>query len=144
ATTNALVAAEILAHAELVVTGRYHPAIMAGLGGVPCVLLGADSHKTASVQWMLRYPAVHVFPEQPTDTDVGAILRWARSVLADRERWRAAIAAAAAERADEARSPAARLAAIAEPPRASAASRGRARDASPRPSPADRPCRLGI
>jgi len=118
ATTNALVAAEILAHAELVVTGRYHPAIMAGLGGVPCVLLGADSHKTASVQWMLRYPAVHVFPEQPTDTDVDAILRWARSVLADRERWRAAIAAAAAERADEARSLAARLAAIAEPLRA--------------------------
>jgi len=100
--TNLLVAAEILAHAELVVTGRYHPAILAGLGGAPCVLLGADSHKTASVQAMLGYPDVQVFPEHPSDADVAAILQRARAVLAQRQRWRETIEAATALRAVEA------------------------------------------
>lgn len=103
ADTNVMVATEILAHAELVVTGRYHPAILAGLGGVPGVLLGADSHKTASVQQMLGYPEIHVFPEQPSDADVSAILDRARGVLAERRRWNAAIEAAATLRAAEAR-----------------------------------------
>jgi len=103
ADTNVMVATEILAHAELVVTGRYHPAILAGLGGVPGVLLGADSHKTASVQQMLGYPDIHVFPEQPSDADVQAILGRARGVLAERRSWNAAIEAAAARRAAEAR-----------------------------------------
>lgn len=101
--TNVMVATEILAHAELVVTGRYHPAILAGLGGVPGVLLGADSHKTTSVQQMLGYPEIHVFPEQPSDADVQAILGRARGVLAERRSWNAAIEAAAARRAAEAR-----------------------------------------
>lgn len=103
ADTNVMVATEILAHAELVVTGRYHPAILAGLGGVPGVLLGADSHKTASVQQMLGYPDIHVFAEQPTAADVSAILQRARSVLAERQRWQEAIKAAVALRAAEAR-----------------------------------------
>ena len=102
ARTNVMVAAEILANAELVVTGRYHPAILAGLGGVPCVLLRADSHKTASVQQMLGYPEIRVFPEQPTDADVESILQQARGVLAERRRWQAAIETATALRAAEA------------------------------------------
>lgn len=103
ADTNVMVATEILAHAELVVTGRYHPAILAGLGGVPGVLLGADSHKTASVQQMLGYPDIHVFAEQPTAADVSAILQRARRVLAERRRWQEAIETALALRAAEAR-----------------------------------------
>lgn len=103
ADTNVMVATEILAHAELVVTGRYHPAILAGLGGVPGVLLGADSHKTASVQQMLGYPDIHVFAEQPTAADVSAILQRARRVLAERQRWQEAIETALAFRAAEAR-----------------------------------------
>ena len=103
ADTNVMVATEILAHAELVVTGRYHPAILAGLGGVPGVLLGADSHKTASVQQMLGYPDIHVFAEQPTAADVSAILQRARRVLAERQRWQEAIETALALRAAEAR-----------------------------------------
>jgi len=112
ASTNLMVAAEILAHAELVVTGRYHPAILAGLGGVPCVLLGADSHKTASVQEMLGYPDVHVFPEHPSDADVAAILQRARAVLAQRQRWREGIEAATALRAVEAQRLSAHLASL--------------------------------
>ncbi|HET8986335.1 MAG TPA: polysaccharide pyruvyl transferase family protein [Trueperaceae bacterium] len=101
--TNVMAAAQILAHAEVVVTGRYHPAILAGLGGVPCVLLGADSHKTTSVQEMLGYPEIHVFSEHPSDSDVHSILQRARSVLQERQHWQAAISAAAAARATEAR-----------------------------------------
>jgi polysaccharide pyruvyl transferase WcaK-like protein len=101
ASTNVMAAAQILANAELVITGRYHPAILAGLGGVPCVLLGADSHKTASVQEMLGYPEVHVFSEQPSDSDVQTILERARRILEERSHWQAAISAAADARATE-------------------------------------------
>jgi hypothetical protein len=103
ASTNVLVAAQVLANAELVVTGRYHPAILAGLAGVPCVLLGADSHKTASVQDMLGYPYVEVFSEFPTEADVEAIIEKATGVLRTREQWSAAITDAVSARAAEAR-----------------------------------------
>src|SRR5690606_34979946 len=103
ASTNVMAAAEILAHAELVVTGRYHPAILAGLGGVPCVLLGADSHKTTSVQQMLGYPEIHIFTEHPSDDDIHSILQRSRSVLQERQHWQVAISVAAAARAAEAR-----------------------------------------
>jgi len=112
ARTNVLAAAEILANAELVVTGRYHPAILSGLGGVPCVLLGADSHKTTSVQEMLGYPEVRTFPEYPSSDDVQAIVATSRRVLEDRPRWRQMISTAAANRASEARGLGDRLAAF--------------------------------
>lgn len=102
AETNVMVAGQILGRAELVVTGRYHAAILAGLSGVPCVMLGADSHKTESVQQMLGYPKTRVFSEQPSEEDVRSILHRAQEILSERPLWHAAISAAAAARALEA------------------------------------------
>ncbi len=101
--TNVMAAAQILARAELVVTGRYHPAILAGLGGTPCVLLGADSHKTLSVQHMLGYTHATVFPEHPGPVDVAAIVSAAEHALRSRASLSDAIARAVAQRAAEAR-----------------------------------------
>lgn len=101
--TNISVAAAILANAELVVTGRYHPAILAALGGTPCVLLGADSHKTTSVQTMLGYPEVRVAAAFPDEGGVREVIRTATDILTDRARWSRAIQDAVEVRAEQAR-----------------------------------------
>lgn len=102
ATTNVWAASGILANAAAVVTGRYHPTILAGLGGVPCVLLGADSHKTTSVQKMLGYPEIKTFPVFPDASSIEAIARQVERVLEERTAWSAQIRASAEERAVEA------------------------------------------
>lgn len=102
ATTNVRAAAAILAGAEVAVTGRYHPAILAGLGGVPAVLLGSDSHKTRSVQQVLGYPDIAVFPAFPDAATADAVVARARRLLAERHVWSAAIQEAVARRQREA------------------------------------------
>jgi hypothetical protein len=61
--------AAILAKARLYITGRYHPAIMASFGGTPCIFLGSDSHKTASLQEVLEYEEVREFSALPTEAE---------------------------------------------------------------------------
>ena len=101
--TNVWAASAILAGADLVVTGRYHPTILAGLGGAPAVLLGADSHKTRSVQEMLGYPDVRVLPAFPDSAACAEVALLASDRLAHRATWSAAILRTCALRADEAR-----------------------------------------
>ena len=54
--TNLRLAGYILGKAECFVSGRYHPAILASLGGTPCVFMGSNSHKTSSLQQVLGIP----------------------------------------------------------------------------------------
>ena len=54
--TNILLAGYILGKAECFVSGRYHPSILASLGGTPCVYMGSNSHKTFSIQQVLGIP----------------------------------------------------------------------------------------
>lgn len=42
-------AARLLWNAEVIVSGRYHPSILASLGGTPFVLMASNSHKTKSL-----------------------------------------------------------------------------------------------
>lgn len=42
-------AARLLWNAEAIVSGRYHPSILASLGGTPFVLMSSNSHKTRSL-----------------------------------------------------------------------------------------------
>ncbi len=84
ATTNVWAAASILANAAVVVTGRYHPAILAGLGGTHAVMLGADSHKAVSVQEMLGYPEPKAFSVFPDANEVNTIASRVEAALADR------------------------------------------------------------
>lgn len=50
--------AAVLARAEVFVSGRWHPSIMATLGGTPCVFLGSNSHKTRSLQEQIGYASI--------------------------------------------------------------------------------------
>ena len=76
-----LMGGAILANARLFVTGRYHPSIMAAAGGTPCVFLGADSHKTRSLQRMLGYEQPHVFSAIPSPDEHDNLLARGRELL---------------------------------------------------------------
>lgn len=68
--TPLLAAAKMLANAQVFVSGRYHPAIMASQGGTPCVFMGSNSHKTYSLQNLLCYPDVKEYNVIPDDNDI--------------------------------------------------------------------------
>lgn len=76
-----LMGGAILANARLFVTGRYHPSIMAAAGGTPCVFLGADSHKTRSLQRMLGYEEPYAFSAVPTPDEHADILARSRALM---------------------------------------------------------------
>ena len=54
--TDVYLAGFILGRAVCFVSGRYHPAILASLGGTPCIYMGSNSHKTTSLQEVLGIP----------------------------------------------------------------------------------------
>jgi len=97
-----MMAAGILAKAQIYVTGRYHPAIMASLGGTPCVFLGADSHKTSSLQELLEYEQVRTFSALPSLEECSQICHEAAETLKCGEKLRDRIRSAAHDRAREA------------------------------------------
>ena len=68
--TPLLAAAKILANAQVFVSGRYHPAIMASQGGTPCVFMGSNSHKTFSLQNLLGYSDVKEYNVIPDEYDI--------------------------------------------------------------------------
>jgi polysaccharide pyruvyl transferase WcaK-like protein len=45
---NILQAAAILGNARAFISGRFHPSIMASLGGTPCIITESNSHKSAA------------------------------------------------------------------------------------------------
>lgn len=68
-TTNIFLSGAILANARLFISGRYHPSILASLGGTPCILLGSNSHKTYSLQEVLEYKNPVEFSAFPTEEE---------------------------------------------------------------------------
>jgi len=97
-----MMAAGILANARVYVTGRYHPAILASLGGTPTVFLGADSHKTQSVQDLLEYENPRTFSALPGPDDIKTIISQVELELSKSEDARDKIRVAARRRANEA------------------------------------------
>lgn len=75
----------ILANASLYISGRYHPSILASLGGAPCIFLAANSHKTTSLQKVLEYDKPKVFEALPSDEECDKILTLARDLLKNGE-----------------------------------------------------------
>lgn len=71
-------AGKILANASLFISGRYHPAILASLGGTPCVLMGSNSHKTISLQELLQYDNPHEYEVLPDINECTEIIKEAR------------------------------------------------------------------
>ena len=72
---NVLLGAHVLANATAVIGGRYHPGILASLGGAPCTFLACASHKTLSLQRLLESPEEQVFPIDPAPQNVDAVIR---------------------------------------------------------------------
>ncbi len=72
--TPLIAAAKILANARIYISGRYHPAIMASLGGTPCVFMSSNSHKTKSLQELLEYDEVIEYSVVPDDNECDKIV----------------------------------------------------------------------
>jgi len=104
AETPIRMAGAILSEAQTLVTGRYHPAILASLGGTPCVFLGADSHKTRSLQDVLCYDETRLFSALPTAEEAKDIVDLIRRYLRAGRDLRADIESAAQQAAERARS----------------------------------------
>ena len=79
--TPIIAAGKILANARIFVSGRYHPAILASLGGTPCVFMSSNSHKTRSLQVLLNYDEVQEYPVLPNEQDRNRILTDAKNIL---------------------------------------------------------------
>lgn len=94
--------AAVMANARAFVSGRWHPGIMAALGGTPSVFMSSNSHKTAALQDMLGYPAAHEYSAFPSATDIDRIVADTKMLLAQGADRRRQIAETAAERAEEA------------------------------------------
>lgn len=73
----------LLAHARLFISGRYHPSIMASLGGTPCIFLGANSHKNIGLQEMLGYDLPKEYQACPMKEDIEEICKDAVLLLND-------------------------------------------------------------
>lgn len=72
--TNIHYGMSILANAQVFISGRWHPSILASLGGTPCVFLGSNSHKTLSIQEMLDYNVIREYSAIPSDQDIPQIV----------------------------------------------------------------------
>ena len=79
--TPILSAAKILSNSKLYISGRYHPSILASLGGTPCVFMSSNSHKTKSVQEILEYDNIEEFSVVPTEREINQMLELAQQKL---------------------------------------------------------------
>lgn len=91
----------LLAHARLFISGRYHPSIMASLGGTPCIFLGANSHKNMGLQEMLEYDSPKEYQAYPMKEDIEQICEEAVLLMND-NKIRKRIKKVAEERSEEA------------------------------------------
>lgn len=76
---------KILSKASLFFTGRYHPAILASLGGTPCVFMSSNSHKTKSLQDLLNYKVKIEFSCEPSDDEIKQMILLGKKYLSDND-----------------------------------------------------------
>lgn len=95
AATQIMAGSAVMANARLFVSGRWHPSIMASLGGTPCVLMGSNSHKTLSLQYLLNDPDPVEFAAFPQQEDVEGIVARSQQLLREGVDRRRAISGAA-------------------------------------------------
>jgi polysaccharide pyruvyl transferase WcaK-like protein len=101
--TPILLAATVLANSKLFVSGRYHPSIMASLGGTPCIFLGSNSHKNTALQEILEYDSVDEFSAYPSSDECNKILKKAKLILEEAEDKRTKIKTVVSKLSQEAR-----------------------------------------
>lgn len=83
--TPIIAAGKILANARVFISGRYHPAILASLGGTPCIFMASNSHKTTSLQELLHYKSILEYPVLPTDDEIIKIVNDAKEAINEGE-----------------------------------------------------------
>lgn len=81
--TPIMAGAAVMANARLLVSGRWHPSIMASLGGTPCVFMSSNSHKTLSLQYLLDYDSPEEYRALPQSDDISAIVARSRRLLSE-------------------------------------------------------------
>jgi len=97
-----LMCGAVLAHARLFISGRYHPSILASLGGTPCIFLASHAHKMGSLSRVLEYDIHRHFDAFPDESEIAGIVSTARDYLDQGEGLRARIRQVAKLRCDEA------------------------------------------
>ena len=97
-----LMCGAVVAHAQLFISGRYHPSIFASLGGTPCIFMGSHAHKMGSLSRVLDYDVRREFNAFPDDSEIAEIVSTARKYLDQGETLRARIRQVAKLRSDEA------------------------------------------
>jgi polysaccharide pyruvyl transferase WcaK-like protein len=101
--TPILLAATVLANSKLFISGRYHPSIMASLGGTPCIFLGSNSHKNVALQEILEYDSAEEFSAYPSSDECNKILKKAQVILEEAEEKRTKIKTVVSKLSQEAR-----------------------------------------
>lgn len=86
--TPILAAAKILANAKIYISGRYHPSILASLGGTPCVFMSSNSHKTKSIQELLDYEEINEYNVLPDEMERKKIIKEAKEKVQQGEELR--------------------------------------------------------
>lgn len=104
ANTSILMCGAILANARLFISGRYHPSILASLGGTPCIFLGTHSHKCSSISRVLDYETQREFSAFPDGGEIEGIISLAQRYLNQGEGIRSRIREVARARCAEAQS----------------------------------------
>lgn len=99
---NLLIATHILANARALVSGRFHPSIMASLGGTPCTFLECGAHKTLSLQQQLEYPRSRVFRFDSSPENVAMVIDDLEAQLGEGDTRRGRIRDVAARLGEEA------------------------------------------
>ncbi len=94
-------AAAVLGRARLFVSGRYHPTIMAALGGTPCIYLDTGAHKMQSLAGLLAEDSEPVFSAAPDTDEIAQIRELAAARLAAGATLRDHLSTLAAQRATE-------------------------------------------
>lgn len=96
-----LMGGSILANARLFISGRYHPSILASLGGTPSIFLGSNSHKTKSLQEVLEYKISKEFSAFPTTEECEEILCLAKYLINEGDKARHSVKEVVKKRAEE-------------------------------------------
>lgn len=86
--TPILSAAKILANAVVYITGRYHPSILASLGGTPCIFMDSNSHKNFSLQETLEYETPHEYSAVPSNKEIANMIEEAYLYISQGEKVR--------------------------------------------------------
>jgi hypothetical protein len=76
-----LMCGAVLAHARLFISGRYHPSILASIGGTPCIFLASHAHKMGSLPRVLEYEVHRQFNAFPDDSEIAEIVSTAKQYL---------------------------------------------------------------